>query len=183
MPFDMPRELPSQWQDFLLDIDRQLTQEVRVHCLGGFVVALFSPVRSTGDLDYIETIPHAAAAHLQEVAGKNSELHKKHNLHVQNVGVASVPQSYEERLVEVFPGRFRYLRLFVLDPYDLVLSKLTRNHPVDQADVEFLAKHVPLDPEILRDRYEREFRSVAIGDPDWNRQTLDLWIEEYFTRE
>jgi DNA-binding NtrC family response regulator len=46
---------------------------------------------------------------------------------LQVVTVASVPESYEDRLREIFPGLFQRLRLFVLDPYDLVLSKWPGN--------------------------------------------------------
>ena len=35
--------------------------------------------------------------------------------------------SYEEGLTELYPGRLRHLRLLALDPYDIVLAKMTRN--------------------------------------------------------
>ncbi|MBM4442707.1 MAG: hypothetical protein FJ027_19990 [Candidatus Rokubacteria bacterium] len=98
------------------------------------------------------------------------------------MGVARLPAGYLERLVEIYPGKFRRLRLLVLDPYDLILSKLTRNSPVDQGDVELLARTLALDAETLRERYEREFRGREIGDPAWIRQTLEIWIEDYFER-
>lgn len=41
--------------------------------------------------------------------------------------VATYPDSYEERLTEMYPGLSRHIRLLALDPYDLVLTKLTRN--------------------------------------------------------
>jgi hypothetical protein len=43
------------------------------------------------------------------------------------VTVATVPFLYEDRLTEIVREPFTHLRLFVLDPYDLALSKLTRN--------------------------------------------------------
>jgi uncharacterized nucleotidyltransferase DUF6036 len=36
-----------------------------------------------------------------------------------------------------FPARFKKLRLFILDPYDLVLSKLSRNVARDREDVAY----------------------------------------------
>jgi len=74
MPFDTPRELPAHWEDFLSDVDQHLTESVDVHCLGGFVVTVFSSTRSTGDLDCIETVPDSAARRLQEIAGEGSAL-------------------------------------------------------------------------------------------------------------
>jgi len=53
---------------------------------------------------------------------------------------------------------FRKLRIFAPDPYDLALSKLERNSPKDQGDVEYLARTVPLSTQLLQERYERELR-------------------------
>jgi len=67
-----------------------------------------------------------------------------------------MPENYDERLTELFPVHFKNLRLFVPDPYDLVLSKLSRNIERDRQDVEFLARAKHLDPAVLRERYEKE---------------------------
>jgi len=57
--------LPKPWPDFLKAVDSQLSQEVNLHCLGGFVLtALYAVPRYTGDLDYIEIVPRAAANEL-----------------------------------------------------------------------------------------------------------------------
>ena len=136
--------------------------------------------RSTGDLDYIEIIPSGALAHLQAIAGPESELARKYALYFQHVGVASLPESYEDRLVEVFPGRFGKLRLFEIEAHDLALSKLARNAQRDRDDVAHLARAVPLSAQILRTRYEQELRGIIIGDPSWHHQTLEMWIEAYF---
>jgi hypothetical protein len=92
---------------------------------------------------------------LEQLAGRGSKLAAKHKVHLRHVTVATMPEDYESRLIEMFPGRFKKLKLLAPDPYDLVLSKLERNSPKDQGDVEYLARTVPLDPKILRDRYER----------------------------
>ena len=69
------------------------------------------------------------------------------------MGVASLPESYAERLTEISPASLRRLRLFAMEPHDLALSKLTRNSPIDRHDVAQLTK---------------VFR------------TLDMWIDAYF---
>jgi Nucleotidyltransferase of unknown function (DUF6036) len=113
------------------------------------------------------------------IAGPNSELAKKYRLCFQRVGVADVPESYVERLVELFPRRFEKLRLFELESHDLALSKLARNWPRDRQDVEYLVKSVPLDPDVLKARYE-ELRPIMTGDLNRHDQTLQLWLEAYF---
>ena len=105
---------------------------------------------------------------------------KTYRLYFQHVTVASLPESYDERLTELFPGRFQNLRLFALDAHDLALSKLTRNTPVDRDDVAHLAKTVPLDPALLRARYQQELRPIVIGDAERHDRTLEMWIESYF---
>jgi hypothetical protein len=90
--------------------------------------------------------------------------------------VATVPDSYEERLTEIAPGSFKHLRLFALDPYDLALSKLERNTQRDRDDVRHLARTVPFDIAILEERYQKELRP-ALGNPEREDLTLRLWIE------
>lgn len=180
MPSASP-ELPQPWRKFLAEVDRLLPGPVRLHCLGGFVVSVrYNLPRPTGDLDYIEIIPPHAMEALQRIAGSESPLAKKHHLYFQHVGVASLPESHVERLIELFPGRFEKLQLFALEAHDLALSKLARNLPVDREDVAHLAKAAPLDREILRTRYQKELRPIIIGDPEVHDQTLQMWIDAYF---
>lgn len=66
-------------------------------------------------------MPYSRLNYLQEQAGPGSALAQKHKVHVQHTGVESMPEGYEDRLIELFAGRFENLRLLVPDPYDLVL--------------------------------------------------------------
>src|SRR5438046_2808011 len=97
-------------------------------------------------------------------------------VYLDSVGVAKVPEDYEERLTEMFPGAYEHLRLCALDPYDLALSKLERNIQRDRDDVRHLASFVPLDLEILKERYGRELR-WQLGNPEREELRLRLWIE------
>ena len=183
MPYATAGELPRPWRAFLSDVDRLLSRPIQIHCLGGFVAAFYYDLeRPTGDLDYIEVVPHDATATLREVAGPESALAKKHRLYFQHAGVVSLPDSYDERLIELLPGAYQRLQLFGLEPHDLALSKLTRNLPTDREDVAQLARTVPLDPELLRTRYQQELRPIIIGPVETHDQTLKLWLEAYFTR-
>jgi uncharacterized nucleotidyltransferase DUF6036 len=180
MPSATPPDLPNPWRAFLLDVDARLTRPIEVHCLGGFATALYTTLlRTTNDIDYIEVVPNEAQPTLQQIAGAGSAMAKKHRLHFQHVTVASLPESYADRLAERVSEAFRHLRLFALDPHDLALSKLARNSPIDRADVARLAKAVPLDAAVLRTRYQNELRPIIIGDPERHDQTLEMWIEAY----
>lgn len=92
------------------------------------------------------------------------------------VGVAKVPEDYEGRLTEMFPKEYKHLRLCALDPYDLALSKLERNIQRDRDDIKHLARSVPLELGVLKERYEKELR-WQLGNPEREDLTLKLWIE------
>lgn len=132
--------------------------------------------RPTADLDVLEFTPRDAANRMLELGMEGRPLHRKHKVYLDHVGVAHVPEDYEDRLKEMFPGTFMNLRLFALDPYDLALSKLERNIQRDRDDVKHLAQTVPFDLEVLKGRYHKELR-WQLGNPEREDLTLRLWIE------
>jgi hypothetical protein len=168
--------LPTPWKEFLSEIDKMLDEPLELHCIGGFVVAYFYGLaRPTGDIDYFTAIP--ANLNLPEVAGEGSSLHKKYGICLHKVGVITLPEDYETRLVEMAKGQFKYLRILVPDAYDCILSKITRNGDVDVSDSEYLFRTQNLDADVLRERYEKEFRDYVIGPVERADTTLNLWIE------
>jgi ABC-type histidine transport system ATPase subunit len=124
-------------------------------------------------------LPGEEAELLEQVAGWDSEAARRYKLYLQRVGLADLPEDYDLRLSEILVGRFSKMRLLALDPYDLVLSKLTRNSPKDAEDVKFLAKSLALSAAVLEDRYRRELRPY-LAKESWHDQTLRLWLEDYF---
>lgn len=181
MPSATRPEPPAPWREFLSDVDAALREPVVLHCLGGFVAAMRHGLpRTTSDVDFVEIVPRDQLRALEAIAGRGSPLARRRGLYFQHVPVASLPESYAARLTALFPGRFRHLRLLALDPHDLALSKLGRNGPIDREDIAYLAKAVPLEPDLLRRRYEQELRPIAVGDPRRLDEVLDLWIEAYF---
>jgi hypothetical protein len=63
-----------------------------------------------------------------------------------------------------------------LDPYDLALTKLERNIERDRNDVRYLARTIPFDLNLLRERYATELRPY-VGNPKREDLTLQLWID------
>lgn len=173
----MSSELTEPWRSFLTDVDGRLSHDVQLHCCGGFVVTTrYGFPRTTADLDVLSIVPTAEQHNLAVLAGRGSELHKTHGIYLDIVTVATYPDDYESRLQEMFPRALRHVRLLALDPYDLVLTKLTRNSDRDRADVEYLATAVPLDTAVLRQRYDTEMRSY-VPHADRESLTLELWSE------
>lgn len=162
--------LPEPWVSFLKEIDGRLEQETQIHCLGGFVVTvIYGAERPTVDLDALSLVQGDPA--LWEIAGRGSDLHKRYRLYLDRVGIAPLPEDYEDRLGEQFIGAFTHLRIFSLDPYDVALAKIERNSARDREDVRHLARVVPFDLEVLSQRYHDELR-VYLGNPEREDLTL-----------
>jgi hypothetical protein len=171
------KSIPEPWLSFLRELDSAVSQEIRQDCIGGFVVTVvYGFSRPTGDLDVLEIAPRDAGRPVLELGMQGGALHKKYKIYLDHVGVAHVLENYEDRLTEIFPKAFKHLCLLALDPYDLALSKLERNIQRDRDDVKHLARTVPLDPEVLKYRYQKELR-WQLGNPEREDLTLQLWIE------
>jgi hypothetical protein len=129
MPLKDEKAIPPEpWHSFLRELDALAIGIVDFQCLGGFVVTqLYGLNRSTGDLDVLSIAPVEQRKDFLEKAGRGSALHKRYKIYLDYVGVASIPYEYESRLIEMYPGTYRHIRLFALDPYDIALSKLCRN--------------------------------------------------------
>lgn len=177
MPTHSDKAIPEPWLSFLRELDLTAQEEVRLDCMGGFVVTMvYGFSRPTADLDVLEIAPAAAGQSMLELGMQAGPLHRKYKVYLDRVGVAKVPENYEDRLTEIFPKVFKNLRLLALDPYDLALSKLERNIQRDRDDIKHLAKTVPLDLEVLKERYQKELR-WQLGNPEREDLTLRLWIE------
>jgi hypothetical protein len=170
-------QVPEPWFSFLKELDALVTTTVRLDCIGGFVVTvLYGSGRPTADVDVLEIAPLSAALIFDQVAMQGGELHRKYGIYLDQVTVAQAPYEYQNRLIEMFPGAFQHLRLMALDPYDLALTKLERNIERDRSDVRHLARTVPFDLAVLRERYLSEHRPY-LGNPKREDLTLQLWID------
>lgn len=166
----------APWRSFLIDVDQQLIGQTELHCLGGFVIAeLYGLLCATADIDIIEARGTDLRT-LQQIGGRGSELARRHHVFLDIVTVATVPEDYEQRLVEVPSGEFVHLRLRAFERHDLVLAKLARNADHDREDVKHLALGPGLDCAVLRDRYQRELR-FQFGNPRQADLTMELWTE------
>ncbi len=137
---------------------------------------LYGLPRPTVDVDFLSLVPAGEIGRLDALAGRGSALDRKHGAHVQHVGIVTVPENYAERLIPIFPGAYRRVRLAGLEGHDLALSKLERNSGRDRQDVKFLARAVPLNLATLEERYRLELRPYLAA-TDRHDLTMRLWIE------
>jgi hypothetical protein len=140
----LPERMPEPWNAFFTELDSKLTEEVHLHCLGGFVISVcYGLERPTNDVDFISLHPNDQREVILTLAGEGSSLWRKHGVYLQCVTVSNLPEGYEERLIEMFPATFRNIHLYALDPYDLALSKIDRNIQRDRDDVKHLSRRFP----------------------------------------
>lgn len=111
------KNIPEPWKSFFAAIDETLVEETSLEILGGFVITvLYGALRETADVDVVSVVPNSQTRNLIETAGEGSALHKKYGVYFDRVGVATLPENYEDRLTEIFAGEFQHLRFFALDP-------------------------------------------------------------------
>lgn len=169
---------PEPWHSFFRELDSIATEETDLQCVGGFVVtAVYGMPRPTADVDVLSISPAELRKELLDKAEVGSALHQKHGVYLQYVGgIVSLPYDYDERLILLYSGTYEHLRIFVLDPYDLAMTKLERNQPKDRDDVRYLARTVPFDLDILRARYA-ELRPQLMGVKENFDANFELWLE------
>ena len=174
--------IPSHWRNFLEAVDRELSESISLHCIGGFVAeVVYGVPRTTNDLDYLsaETPPDSVAL-VENIAGIQSALRREYDLYFEAVGITHYPENYEERLRQLDLGH-THLQLLVLEAYDLLLSKLTGNRDKDREDVQSIARSQELQYGVLKERYVEEMRAY-LAEPEKHDLTIQLW-EEFFDQK
>jgi hypothetical protein len=183
MPVIKKESLRQPWAAFLNELDTLLPHPVEIRCLGAFLLTvIYSLPRVTADLDCLAVLPIEATAAVEELAGRNSRLAKKHRVWVQyvGIGVVDLPDGYEQRLERLDFG-FEKLQLSALGAYNLVLSKLTRNSPKDREDVKFVAQQQNLSYTVAYELFVKEMKPW-VARADWHEGTLQKVWKEYFPR-
>ena len=172
----MPTLPPSPWKEFLQALDAKVTEPCRLPCFDGFAVTLaYGISRLTFDIDVLDVAPHSAVAALMREGGKGSPLAIEHKVHLDFVGIANPPYEYESRLRPMYEGAFQHLHLFVMDPYDVALTKLKRDSDKDFQDMLQLAERIPFDLDVFEKRYREELRDNTTGTPEANDLTFSRW--------
>ncbi len=170
--------ITPNWKAFLIDVDIALSQEFTLRCLGGFVLAArYGLPRPTGDMDYIEITPGDRELEMLSIAGPDSRLAKKHRLFIHRTTISQYPDEFESRMDRPDLG-LQKLKLHVLGPYDLALSKLCSDRTKDTED----AKHLIQEAHLELDEFLRIWNSeMAYRVPARYQTDIDL-AREYFEK-
>ena len=179
---DAEDRITEPWLGFLKAVNAGLDRPIELHCLGGFaVLGAGVDARQTGDINIVDAVPADGLQSLLALAGSRSELFQGHRLYIEHVGVTVPPCDYRDRLIDITPRQLNRLVVKVLDPNDVILTKLARHWERDREDTRLLVARGLVAPEVLEHRFEQELEPfLTERDAKRARLTLDLWLEEFF---
>ena len=176
-----PRPIGEPWLGFLREIDRALESSVTLHCIGGFALSvLIEMPRPTGDIDFVEILARDGENQLLGIGGEGSAIAQKYSLYLQHVTIVDSPCDYAGRLIDATPTELTHLRLLILDPYDLILTKVQRNSPTDLDDARLAVEQLHLEKTRLWSRFKDELLPYLAVTPEETEFTVQLWLEELF---
>ena len=68
MPTRPNEDIPEPWLSFLRELDSSVHEDIRLDCMGGFVISMvYGFSRPTGDLDVLEIAPKDAGRPMLEL--------------------------------------------------------------------------------------------------------------------
>lgn len=150
-------------EEFLAKIEErwQPTGEepIPLRIIGSFALFLQTDyVRGTKDADILEIndLPKKVWEQLETIAGKGSDLARSHRLYIDLVGPGFpfLPPRPLLNPLKAQSERLKYFRLQVLDPVDVVVSKLKTFRASDLDDIRAMVIRHLLSPTLLVERFE-----------------------------
>ncbi|MCK5690834.1 hypothetical protein KAI87_16250 [Myxococcota bacterium] len=156
----MKKHGPSELRLFLQRLDKNLESSADVLIIGGAAAAIAYGSRlSTMDIDLWSPLSPQILQALKKISTEGGLV-----IPVEHAAVADAPYELEARIKEIPLEGLRNLRIFVPDPYDLVLSKMIRGYEHDLQAVEEIHRNISLESAILTKRFTEEMGHI-IGDP------------------
>jgi hypothetical protein len=122
--------------------------------------------RRTQDLDFVDEVPKE----VRDLGPKLHEIEKQHRLEVGHVQQHYFPSGWDKRLHS--QPEFGRLRVFLVNAYDIFLSKLSSIREKDKQDLEVLAKL--LNKDTLTTRFKETCRSFLAA-PDLSERREKNW--------
>lgn len=145
-----------------------MTAKIDLRILGASALLVQTDYdRATKDGDVLETAELAGATkqHLLELAGRDSELARKHHLYIDPVpeGLAFLPRTPRWNPLPDVDAELTHFRVHVLDVLDVVVSKLKRWWATDRQDIDAMVQRGLVDHAKLVDRFRSAADRLADG--------------------
>jgi hypothetical protein len=148
----MKKTGPEHVRQFLREIGMTLHQPVRIDVGGAIALILSGHLsRHTEDVDIVGDVP----AEIRTKHALLEALHKRYGLEVGHVQTHYFPAGWEQRIHSL--GSFGKLQVYLLDVYDVFLSKLFSKREKDRDDLRVVK------PQLEKETLVRKLRETAGG--------------------
>ncbi len=161
-----------------IETDKYLTQKTDLVLIGGtaLVVKYLSP-RATLDVDSYSAI----SKELKE-AWKKAEKKIGVTIPLSKSPISEGPYNMEDRFTSYDDLKLKFLSIYVPDPVDILLMKVTRLFGKDRDDIKHLIKHSKIKESILLKRYFEEMDHV-VGNTETILSHYLIAIEDNFGKK
>jgi hypothetical protein len=163
----MEKTEPSDIRAYLTELGQQVHQTIRLY-VGGSVALLLTGLlsRRTDDIDVVNEVPQEIRAQARLL----DQLEKRYGLHLAHFQSHYLPQGWEKRVHSIEPlGR---LQVYLVDKYDVFLSKLFSARLKDRDDLRMLA------PQLDKERLVQALRDTTgsfRAEPNLLKKAQDNW--------
>lgn len=163
---------PELVKTFLRDLGSQLSEPVRLEVGESMALILTGYLaRGTEDMDVVDELP---APIRQLPAQAVDELMRRYGLKLAHFQSHYLPKGWKERLC--YLEEFGRLRLYLVDAYDVFLSKLFSNREKDRDDLLVLAGQLKKEVIVA---WLRDFAAALNAEPQLHAHALRNWAILY----
>ncbi len=166
-----------------LNLLADLNEELELFALGGTAMVLKGIKESTRDIDFITTEPYSKIKRLFGLAGLKEEQAEK-VCNIWRLDKVRIDIFYDGFILGVpFPDDWKQLseklqdigkvRIFVLNWYDLIITKVARSETRDIDDVLAILKSQKIDFQMLKKRYYTLAETALIGEFDYKFKHME----------
>lgn len=163
--------------NLILTMLRELGLLVEEHIqlnIGGSIALILrgSLARATEEIDVVDEVPSALRLDVDLL----NKLQRRNGLNFSHIPKSCLPNNWEKRLQ--FFGSFGKVRVCLVDPVDIFLSKLFSSRTKDRNDLRQLAKSMD------REKLERVLNADAqqlLGEANLRQKAKDNWYILYGT--
>ncbi len=158
---------PDTIRQFFRELGKEIQRPARIYLGGSGALILAQYLsRQTQDLDVVDELPEEIRKRHQAL----DNLMKRYRLQIAHFQSHYLPRCWENRVHSLEP--FGSLQVFLVDVYDIFLSKLFSHRTKDRDDLRALAPQ--LDKEILTRRL-RDTTAAWQAAPDLLQHAQDNW--------
>ncbi len=175
--------------DLFLQLLADLDTDIELFALGGTAMILANIKESTKDIDFLTTMDYNEFHRLLQLAGLNekntSQLCNTWLLNNQiridffyNAFILGYNLPDDWKILSTYLKSIGKIKLYILNWYDITITKLARSEQRDIFDILFILKTQKIDFKILKQRYYMYAPPSLISDYDLKFKHLEYKLKE-----